>query len=469
MNRIYILLTLIVCQSFNNIQAQNNNKNHCVHCKMDIQDDLHRASAEKNNETLHFDAIECLINYLKLYDESLFSKLNVSDYETGQLIDAKTATYLKSKAISSPMGANLSAFKNEKNATQIKSKKGGEIYSWDAIKVKFKDSKFGALDHSHHDHFRPDAHAPIGIMGDHLHKKGGLMVAFRYMNMVMDGNKSGANNISNESIYNSFMVAPQDMTMNMYMFGIMYAPSDNLTLMLMQNLGEKDMDLKARMMMSNNMIMFRDFSTNSTGFGDLKVSALYGIFDTNKTSLHLNGGINIPVGDIENRGDTPMENNVKLPYAMQLGSGTFDITLGATFKVNANCMSFGTQFLSTLRTGENRQDYRFGNVYQLNIWGAYKISENFSFSCRLHGVTESKLKGADEELNSMIVTTANTNNYGIDKIKTFIGVNVAFPSTSSLKDLRFGIEAGTPIYEVYNGIQMNENLNFNFGIKYSVL
>ena len=131
--------------------------------------------------------------------------------------------------------------------------------------------------------------------------------------------------------------------------------------------------------------------------------------------------------------------------------------------------TWGTQLLSTFRTGENSEDYRFGNLYQLNLWGAYKLSKNFSLSARVLGVSEGKLKGEDPDLNPMMVTTANTNNYGSDKIKTFVGVNIAFPQSSNFKNLRFGIEAGAPIYENYNGIQMNENLSLNFGIKYNML
>lgn len=466
MKTLNIFLIGFLCLFFSPAKAQNNNQ--CEHCNMIIEDELHKATAEKNNKTIHFDAIECLINYLKSNDETSFSKLQVSDYETGQPIDAKTAIYLKSKAIPSPMGANLSAFKSKKNVLKIQKEKGGDIYTWEEIKTKFKDSKFGTVNHSHHDHYRPDVHAPIGVMGDHLHLKGGLMFSLRYMNMAMTGNKIGIDNIDDATIYNSFMVAPQDMTMEMYMLGIMYAPSDKLTLILMQGLAKKDMNLTASMMM-DGMTMLRDFSTNSSGLGDLKVGAMYGLFNNHKTSLHLNGSLNIPIGDIENRDDTPMMNDVKLPYAMQLGSGTFDITFGATYKMNCDNMSFGTQFMSTFRTGENSENYRFGNLNQLNLWGAYKLSKNFSLSTRVLGVLEGKLKGIDSDLNPMMVTTASTTNYGSDKIKTFLGVNLAFPETSSLKDFRFGIEAGAPIYEDYNGIQMNENLTLTFGVKYNVL
>jgi nitrous oxide reductase accessory protein NosL len=467
MKCIHILSIILICLFFNATIAQSTNQ--CVHCTMSINDDLHKALAEIDNRSLHFDAIECLINYIKSYDEASFSSLQVSDYSSGKLIDAQIATYLKSKAIPSSMGANLSALKNEKIAKDMMNEKGGELYSWEAIKAKFKDSKFGALAHNHHDHYRPDAHAPIGVMGDHLHEKGSFMASLRYTNMFMDGNKSGTDAISNTDVYNSFMVAPQKMTMSMYMLGVMYAPSEKLTLMVMQNFVTKEMDLKARMMTPSGMMMFRDFTTSSSGLGDLNVGAMYGLFNNHKTALHLNGGLSMPVGAIKNRDDTPMMNAVKLPYAMQLGTGTYDITLGATYKGNFTNTSWGTQFLSVLRTGKNSEDYRFGNTYKCNLWGAYKLSKNFSVSARLLAISQGKLEGLDTDLNPMMITTANVNNYGYDKLKTFIGVNVAFPQTSSLKDFRFGIEAGAPIYEDYNGIQMNENLNLNFGIKYTVL
>ncbi|WP_317166448.1 nitrous oxide reductase accessory protein NosL [Yeosuana marina] len=466
MKSAYTLSMFILCLFFNITEAQNTNQ--CANCHMIIRDDLHKSSAMANNKTLQFDAIECLINYLKAHNGTEFSSLAVTDYESKQLTNARTATYLKSEAIPSPMGANLSAFKSEVSAKQTQKDKGGELYTWEEIRTKFEDSNGEITNHNHHNHYRPDAHAPIGVMGDHLHPKGELMVSLRYMNMIMEGNKTGSDNIGNTSIYNSYMVAPQKMNMNMYMLGIMFSPSERLTIMAVQNFIKKDMDLTALMMM-DGMPMLHDFSTTSSVLGDLKIGALYGIFNNHKTSFHLNGSVSVPVGDIENYDDTPMMNDMKLPYAMQLGSGTFDFTIGGTFKQNFSNSSWGTQFLSILRTRTNNEGYRLGNSAQLNIWGAYKLSSNFSVSARFLGISEGKIKGMDPELNPTMVTTANTNNYGSDKIKTFIGFNLAFPQTSSLKDLRFGFEAGAPIYENYNGIQMNEDLTLNFGVKYNVL
>jgi hypothetical protein len=67
-----------------------------------------------------------------------------------------------------------------------------------------------------------------------------------------------------------------------------------------------------------------------------------------------------------------------------------------------------------------------------------------------------------------MVTTANTNNYGGNLISGFLGLNIAFAKESIFKNVKLGIEAGTPIYEDYNGIQMNQNLSVHLGAKYSL-
>jgi len=73
-----------------------------------------------------------------------------------------------------------------------------------------------------HYHTRPDSHAPIGVMGDHTHKKGEFMFSYRYMLMGMDGMLDGSDDISNAEIMNrGYAVTPTEMTMQMHMLGAM--------------------------------------------------------------------------------------------------------------------------------------------------------------------------------------------------------------------------------------------------------
>lgn len=472
MNKKLIVRILFIALFLSNMSfAQekiNYNTTQCTHCNMVIKDQLHASKATlESGKTVFFDAIECLLNYINSNPTTKFQSFSVINYANGKFIDATNATYLKSKAIKSPMGANLSAFATKTTAETTARRNPGKLFTWSQLLNIYKDEKVGHNNHSHHNHNRPDAHAPIGVMGDHLHPKGGFMVSLRYMNMQMKGNKLGSNSIEDPTIYNSYMVAPQNMSMDMYMLGIMYAPTNKLTLMLMQNFVKNNMDLKAKMMM-NGMTMFSGFKTASSGLGDLKIGGLYSMYAKNNGSLHLNASLSIPLGSITEKDDTPMMTNMKLPYRMQLGSGTFDVSLGATFKGNTETISWGVQPMFLFRTGTNESGYTLGNKQQLNIWGAYKVSNSISVSARILGSNGQGISGVDAMLNPMMAPTTNTMNYGGEKINTYIGCNVSFPQSSFLKDFRVGLEGGLPIYENYNGIQMDEELTFNIGLKYSI-
>jgi len=459
-----VLFTLFLCLVVTEVgEAQTTQ---CIHCKMNITNDSFRAKATPNiGKTVYFDAIECLVNYLKTRNENSYSNLSVTDHQSGKFIDATKAFYVKTKAIPSPMGANLSAYSGEAAAKEVQKVSDGQLFSWTELKQRFVSSDFGSLDHSHHNHGGAKAYAPVEIMGDHLHPKGGLMVSLRYMNMAMSGNRNGSEKISDQDIYNSYMVAPQDMSMQMYMLGVMYAPSDKITLMLMQGLSKKEMDLTARMTMPNGMTMLRDFSTSSTGLGDLKIGLLLGLINTDKTNFHLNTGISLPVGDISNRDATPMMADVKLPYAMQLGSGTFDITFGGTLKGSNDNFSWGLQQLNIIRSGTNSEAYRFGNLNQFNSWLGYGYSNKLSSSIRISANREGSISGADAELNPMMVTTADTENYGGEFIRGAVGTNLLLANDQ----LVLGLEVGMPLYQNYNGIFMDEDLTVNIAVRYILL
>ena len=457
-NTIYIV-TGILLASCQLLIAQNR----CAHCNMDIKKEQFKSSVQQvEGALLEFDAIECLVNYMKAKDRKDYTGLIVTDYLSGQPIAAEEAYYLKSTKLPSPMGAYLTAYTNREDADKQKAKLGGEVYDWEELMKRFVSSDFGHIGHHHHSIL---SYAPSSIMGDHLHPKGGLMVSARYMYMLMEGNRLGSNKIGDDEVFDSYMVSPQKMNMQMAMFGVMYAPTDRITLMLMQNFIWKDMDLTARMMMGNGMPMFNNFNTSSSFLGDMKLGMLYGLYAGTKNSLHLNTKFNIPIGDIKNRDDTPMMTNVKLPYAMQLGTGTFDITIGATFKGEGSRLSYGIQQLNTFRTGENSEGYRFGNLHELNTWLSFGFTEHLSSSIRISGSTQGTLKGMDPELNPMMVTTADPANYGGDLIRGGLGLNALIANNN----LILGLEVNTPLYQNYNGIQMNEKWGLGASVRYNIL
>ncbi len=181
---------------------------------------------------------------------------------------------------------------------------------------------------------RPDGHAPISVMTDHTHHKKEFMFSYRYMAMDMRDLRQGTEDATVADAHANFMVAPLNMTM--HMLGGMYAPSDKITLVAMANYIENDMNLQMR---NGNQ-----FNTNTSGLGDVMLSALHKLFNKNRQAMHAQLGINLPTGSIEEQNVLPvsMGNPVQLPYPMQTGTGSFGAKLGLTYLGQRDHFSWGT-------------------------------------------------------------------------------------------------------------------------------
>lgn len=107
----------------------------CEYCKMTIVDRQHAAElVTSKGKVYKFDAIECMVNFRKDHKDIQYALYLVTDFSNpGELVDATISTFLISENISSPMGANLSAFYDESAAREIQSTHGGEIYDWHEI------------------------------------------------------------------------------------------------------------------------------------------------------------------------------------------------------------------------------------------------------------------------------------------------------------------------------------------------
>jgi copper chaperone NosL len=113
----------------------------CHYCNMTIVDRQHAAQlVTTKGKAFKYDAIECMVHSLQddMKDTEMALYLAADFNQPGQLMDATMASYLVSEQISSPMGANLSAFENEKSAQKAKDKFTGEIFSWEEIQNHLK-------------------------------------------------------------------------------------------------------------------------------------------------------------------------------------------------------------------------------------------------------------------------------------------------------------------------------------------
>ena len=141
-NILIVLIALITWSCSVEPQPINYGSDACDFCKMTIVENRWAAEiVTKKGKAYKYDAIECMMNYMNRNDisPSNLALLLVDDYShPGVLIDATKATYIKSEAIPSPMGAFISAFNNADAANTTVAEKGGEVFDFTELKSRFE-------------------------------------------------------------------------------------------------------------------------------------------------------------------------------------------------------------------------------------------------------------------------------------------------------------------------------------------
>ena len=309
------------------------------------------------------------------------------------------------------------------------------------------------IDRSNHDHGN-HIYAPAMVMGDHPHSKGEWMLSYRYGEMYMEGNRNGNSDVATDVVLDSFMVAPLRMDMKMHMFSVMYGVNDKLTFMGMLPYKILSMDHVNRMGVN--------FTTKSEGIGDAKLTGLYTLYHEGNKKFLLNGGISIPTGGVDKRDDMPTGSNQKLPYPMQLGSGTYDVLPSVTYTDYFGLWSVGTQLNMVVHLGDNDRNYRLGDSYNLTFWGGRKINNFTSIFVRLDGKAWEDINGADDQLNPMMVATARSDLRAGKTIDFLLGIDFVVPGVK-FKNQRFLIEGGVPLYQNLDGPQLKNDYKITAG------
>ena len=303
---------------------------------------------------------------------------------------------------------------------------------------------------------RPDMAAPAGVPAGMSPKRGAVMLSLQAMGMRMDGNRDGVDDVSTQEVLSRFPVAPLDMDMVMLMAGAMYGVTDDLSVMAMVPYLWMEMDHVTRTGVS--------FTTKSEGIGDIGLLVGYDLYQARGHAIKITAGLSLPTGSTDETDDTPAGADQLLPYPMQTGSGTFDLLPAITYTGRSDDWSWGAQFTATLRLGENREDYRLGNIYQASAWGARKWTGWLSSSLRVIGESEENIHGADPRLDALLAPTADPDLRGGDRIGLGLGLNFLIPS-GPLQGVGLSVEAILPLYRDLDGPQLERDYTLVAGFR----
>lgn len=213
---------------------------------------------------------------------------------------------------------------------------------------------------------------------------------------------------------------------------------------------------------------FQEFTLKTAGVGDIAIALAHGKKISNGDSLTGVIGVRLPVGSINEIGDTPRNGKgtlERLPYTMQIGSGTLDLTGSVTYVRKTNDFNVGANVNGVFRTGKNDHEYRLGNNIGASIFTRYNKNHLFQPGARISAKHTEQINGGDISLQarglfSFPASITDPSNYGGQKISAAATVRSCVKS-----DCRFSFTAeySRPIYQNLNGIQPMERNSFSLG------
>jgi hypothetical protein len=289
----------------------------------------------------------------------------------------------------------------------------------------------------------------------HSHSGGGMWMAeYQYEHMEMTCCLDNTNEVSPEQVINDYgySMSPTDMTMDMHMFMVMYHTTRYMVMLMAHY-------------MSNEMGMLEQSGATSTmkssGLGDtiLTVQAPW------RYNLGFTAGMSFPTGSIDESGTMGVSGTtqVRYPYGMQLGSGTYDVILGVDYDDSKGKLAWGADYEYTLRTGTNANDYTLGDKSILDGWVRWKFTNTIDAKANLEFREIGKISGADPELTAGMSPAADADNYGGRRIDLGVAIKYETPQMTSL-----AIEYSMPLYQNLYGPQMFVDwiAGFKFGFMF---
>ncbi|MEQ1557598.1 MAG: DUF3570 domain-containing protein [Methyloglobulus sp.] len=353
----------------------------------------------------------------------------------------------------------------------------------------------------HNDHHTHGVHAPAGVMFDHMLPSGSFMVGYRYMWNSQGGNMlNGTEAVNNAGVVgggctepNSYgcFLTPDSMSMSMHMLDLMYAPTDWLTLMLMPQFVDMNMEMRPVLSSTIGTVVGDSHNLNghythhiqnaheTGGIGDLGMYALFKVLDNGTHHLHATAGFSAPTGDvnIQLRRNHAIDGGF-IDYGMQLGSGTWDFKPSITYTGHLDEFSWGAQANGTVRMeGKNESGYRLGDMFQGTAWGGYNLTSWLTASVRgvytVQGSIQGQFTGSEggqfsqpngkfqgaDGLTSIYKYGPNDYpaNYGGRFWDVGFGLSAVVPGDGLLGGNRVSVEWLQPVHTDVNGYQLDRD------------
>lgn len=305
----------------------------------------------------------------------------------------------------------------------------------------------------------PLIHPAAGLMNEHVHEGGEIMVGLRLERQRFSGaNQRGTDTIDDAAILAAgYTSRTATMEMDMVMLDLMVGVTDSLTVMVMPHY------MWHRMEMigidpgageghghAGHALPFGAVHSHSTqGFGDTLVSASYRLLRRPGLGAHATLGVWVPTGSVDKRNP----DGAFVHYGMQPGSGTWDVEPALTVRGGSGAVGWGVQGAYRWRAEDaNASGFAFGDRARASGWLSTLAAPGLGATARVEYVHEGAIEGHYDGTHQHASPPDRQANYGGDTVSAALGLNWLLPVGGARRP-QLGLEIAVPLYQDLNGIQ----------------
>jgi hypothetical protein len=294
---------------------------------------------------------------------------------------------------------------------------------------------------------RPADHAPAGVMDLSCPMDQPWMFSLTTSYTRYQGMQENTRHVSLADVLaQGYTQAPESMDMSMLMLDVMFSPAETLTIHASVPWISNSMDMRTN--------LGQKFSMDSSGLGDTQLGADLVVWELGEQRVSTGISVGLPSGSITEKDGMPGQAPTRLEYAMQLGSGTYDLSGRLDYRARSDPYTYGVGLAGTTRTGHNSEDYALGDRFEGTAWGAQEWSSDWSGSARVSAERWANVRGADPNLDPTMSPTQDPRKQGGARFDAALGVNWT-PFHGDLAGSVIGFELGMPLAQDLNGPQLS--------------
>ena len=306
-----------------------------------------------------------------------------------------------------------------------------------------------------------DMQPPIGVFGEAVHDSGEIKFSYRLQVENRAGLVEGRDRIQPGPVEVAYEDGSIPVSFRSYahVMELTWKPSDAITLFVTLPFYERTLD----QYVASTGVRYR---RSVRGFGDAVLNSLYRVFGNELHRVHLNLGLSLPSGSTNESAEAPAGSLQRLPYIMQLGTGTLALEPGFTYNGLYRRTTWGAQVLGVLQAGTNSEGYKVGNRYSFSGWVGRRWKPWLRTSFRVHWQQWFDATGADDQLDPLLSPLADPTLQAGERLDALFAVDF-YVGGGRFKGMRISVEAGLPAFQDLDGPQLRTEWLLTTGVQYA--